>query len=158
MQVDAKVVEYLKQVLTNELTAINQYFMHAKMCEDWGLGKLAAVTRSESIDEMRHAERLTERILFLEGLPNLQDLGKLKIGEDVEEQLRADLRLEQEAIPLLREAIGYCRDQRDEGSKELLQGILRDEEAHVDFLETQLRLVEQVGLQNYQQTQMEGAE
>ncbi|MFA9461925.1 bacterioferritin [Thiohalorhabdus methylotrophus] len=155
MQGDAKVVEYLNRVLTNELTAINQYFMHAKICEDWGLKHLASATRSESIDEMRHAERLMERVLFLEGLPNLQDLNKLKVGEDVEEQLRADLRLEGEAIPLLREAITYCRDQHDEGSKEILQHILDDEEAHVDFLETQLALIEKVGIQNYLQSQME---
>ncbi|HKJ87563.1 MAG TPA: bacterioferritin [Gammaproteobacteria bacterium] len=158
MKGDAKVVEYLNRVLTNELTAINQYFMHGKMCADWGLPRLASITRNESIEEMRHAEQLTERVLFLEGLPNLQDLNKLRIGENVEEQLRADLRLEEEAIPLLREAIAYCRDQRDDGSKELLQHILDEEEAHVDFLETQLELIERVGIQNYLQTQMEGGE
>ncbi|KPV40706.1 bacterioferritin [Thiohalorhabdus denitrificans] len=157
MKGDAKVIEYLNRVLTNELTAINQYFMHAKMCEDWGLKKLAEVTRKESIEEMRHAEELMDRVLFLEGLPNLQDLGKLRVGEDVQEQLRNDLGLEQDAIPLLREAIVYCRENGDEVSKDLFQRILDDEEEHVDFLETQLELIDKVGLQNYLQTQMESA-
>jgi bacterioferritin len=158
MKGDAKVIEYLNAVLRNELTAINQYFMHAKMCQDWGLNKLAATSRHESIEEMRHAESLMERILFLGGLPNLQELGKLKVGENVHEQLSNDLALEQEAMPLLREAIPYCRDNGDEVSKDLLQRILDDEEAHVDFLETQLELIDKVGVQNYLQTQMEAAE
>ncbi|MFA9462372.1 bacterioferritin [Thiohalorhabdus sp. Cl-TMA] len=158
MKGDAKVIEYLNKVLTNELTAINQYFMHYKMCEDWGLKKLASKSRTESIEEMQHAENLMERILFLEGLPNLQDIGKLRVGEDVQEQLRNDLALEQDAIPLLREAIVYCRDNRDDVSKELFQRILDDEEEHVDFLETQLELIDKVGLQNYLQNQMEDAE
>ncbi|MFB6260215.1 MAG: bacterioferritin, partial [Thiohalorhabdaceae bacterium] len=139
-------------------TAINQYFMHAKMLEDWGLHKLATASRNESIEEMRHAERLMDRILFLEGLPNLQELGKLKIGETVQEQLSNDLALEHEAIPDLRAGINYCRDNGDDVSKDLLQRILDDEETHVDFLETQLALIERVGVQNYLQTQMEAAE
>ena len=157
MKGDAKVIEHLNTVLKNELTAINQYFMHAKMCEDWGLKKLAATTRNESIEEMRHAESLMDRILFLEGLPNLQDLGKLRVGETVQEQLQNDLALERDAIPDLRAGVIYCRDNGDEVSKELFQRILDDEEAHVDFLETQLDLIDKVGLQNYLQTQMEGA-
>ena len=158
MQGDAKIIDYLNRVLTNELTAINQYFTHAKMCSNWGLHRLASVTRGESIEEMHHAEALMDRLLFLEGLPNLQDLNKLRIGEDVTEQRRADHQLEQEAIPLLREAIAYCREQGDDGSKELLQRILADEEAHVDFLETQLELIDKVGLSNYLQSQLESSE
>jgi bacterioferritin len=158
MKGDSKVIEYLNQVITNELTAINQYFVHAKMCADWGLDKLAKVTRDESIDEMRHAEELMDRVLFLEGLPNLQDIKKLRIGEDVKEQLSNDLALEHEAIPVLREAITYCRDNNDEVSKALFQKILDDEEEHVDFLETQLDLIDKVGLQNYLQSQMEGGD
>ncbi len=158
MKGDAKIIEYLNKVLTNELTAINQYFLHAKMCEDWGLKKLAATQRQESFGEMHHAEQLMERILFLEGLPNLQDLGKLKVGEKVQELLQNDLALERDAIPLLREAINYCRDNDDDVSKDLFQRILDDEEKHVDFLETQLDLIDKVGLQNYLQSQMEPAE
>ena len=158
MKGDTKVIEHLNKTLKNELTAINQYFMHAKMCEDWGLKKLAKVSRDESIDEMRHAESLMDRILFLEGVPNLQDLGKLRVGETVQEQLSNDLALEQDAIPDLRAAINYCRDNDDDVSKDLFQRILDDEEAHVDFLETQLELIDKVGLQNYLQTQMEAAE
>jgi bacterioferritin len=158
MQGDPKVIEYLNKVITNELTAINQYFVHAKMCSDWGLTQLAKATRDESIDEMRHAEELMERVLFLGGLPNLQDLNKLRIGEEVKEQLQNDLSLEQDAIPVLREAINYCRDNDDDVSKALFQKILDDEEEHVDFLETQLELIDKVGLQNYLQSQMESAE
>ena len=158
MKGDTKVIEHLNKVLKNELTAINQYFMHAKMCEDWGLKKLAKVSRDESIEEMRHAEALMDRILFLEGLPNLQELGKLRVGETVQEQLQNDLALEQDAIPDLRAAINYCRDNDDDVSKDLFQRILDDEETHVDFLETQIDLIDKVGLQNYLQTQMEAAE
>jgi len=158
MKGDAKVIEHLNKVLKNELTAINQYFMHGKMCEDWGLKKLAAASRNESIDEMRHAERLMDRILFLGGLPNLQELGKLNVGETVQEQLNNDMALEHDAIPDLRAGINYCRDNDDDVSKDLLQRILDDEEAHVDFLETQLALIDQVGIQNYLQSQMETAE
>ena len=158
MQGDSKVIDYLNRVLANELTAINQYFTHGKMCQNWGLERLGAATRQESIEEMRHAEALVDRVLFLEGLPNLQDLGKLRIGETVEEQLRSDLDLELEALPLLREGVAYCRDHTDEGSKELLQGILTDEERHVDFLETQLDLIQKVGIDNYLQSQMGASE
>ncbi len=158
MQGDAKAIEYLNRVLTNELTAINQYFVHAKMCEDWGFRKLAKATQNESFQEMRHAEHLMERILFLEGLPNLQEIGKLRVGEGVQEQLQNDLALEQDAIPVLREAITYCRNNHDDLSKDLFQRILDDEEAHVDFLETQLKLIDKVGLSNYLQSQMEAAE
>jgi len=158
MQGDAQIIDYLNRVLTNELTAINQYFTHAKMCENWGFKRLAAVSRQESIEEMRHAESLMDRILFLEGLPNLQDLNKLRLGEDVTEQLRADLKLEQEAIPLLREAIAHCREKGDDPTMQLLQHILADEEAHVDFLETQLELIDKVGLNNYLQSQLESSE
>lgn len=154
MQGDKKIIAYLNQVLTNELTAINQYFMHYKMCDNWGFKKLAEVNRKESIEEMKHAEDLMDRILFLEGLPNLQDLHKINVGETVEEQLRLDLDLEMQAAPLLREAVEYCRTQHDEVSKALLQDILDAEEEHIDWLETQLELIDKVGIQNYLQSQM----
>lgn len=154
MQGDKKIIAYLNQALTNELTAINQYFMHYKMCDNWGFEKLADVNRKESIEEMKHAERLMDRILFLEGLPNLQDLHKINVGENVEEQMRLDLNLEMQAAPLLREAIAYCRAQHDEVSKALFQDILEAEEEHIDWLETQLELIQKVGIQNYLQSQM----
>lgn len=154
MQGDKKIIAYLNQALTNELTAINQYFMHYKMCDNWGFERLADVNRKESIEEMKHAERLMDRILFLEGLPNLQDLHKISVGENVEEQLRLDLNLEMQAAPLLREAIEYCRVQHDEVSKALFQDILEAEEEHIDWLETQLELIQKVGIQNYLQSQM----
>ncbi len=154
MQGDKKVIAFLNQVLTNELTAINQYFIHAKMCMNWGYKKLAETNRAESIEEMQHADTLMERILFLEGLPNLQDLHKINVGETVEEQLKLDLDLEMHAAPLLREAVQYCREQHDEVSKALLQKILDAEEEHIDWLETQMSLIQQVGLQNYLQSQM----
>jgi bacterioferritin len=154
MQGDPEVIEFLNEQLTGELTAINQYFLHAKMQENFGWTKLAKYTRHESFDEMKHAEVLTDRILFLEGLPNFQTLGKLKIGENPVEILRCDLALELEGIPLLREAIAYCETVGDYVSRKLFADILENEEEHVDWLETQLDLVERIGEQNYLQSQM----
>ena len=155
MKGDKKVIEFLNKALYNELTAINQYFLHAKMLKNWGLGRWAKHEYEESIDEMKHADKLAERILFLEGLPNFQALGKLKIGEGPREILECDLALELEGIPLLREAIAYCEEVDDYVSRELFVDILEDEEEHVDWLETQLDLVERVGLRNWLQEQME---
>ncbi|NKB35435.1 MAG: bacterioferritin [Pseudomonadales bacterium] len=151
---DPKVIEYLNKALGNELVAINQYFLHSRMYEDWGLAKLAAKEYEESVDEMKHADELTKRILFLEGLPNLQDLGKLLIGENVKEMLECDLRLEHMACPDLREGIAYCESVSDYVSRDLLSSILDSEEEHVDWLETQLSLIERVGIENYQQSMM----
>jgi bacterioferritin len=154
MKGDAKVIEFLNRALRNELTAINQYFLHSRMFKDWGLKALADHEYHESIDEMKHADQLIERILFLEGLPNLQDMGKLRIGENTREILECDLALEMDAIPLLREAIAYSESCSDYVSRDLFDSILDSEEEHVDWLETQLDLVERVGLENYQQSQM----
>jgi bacterioferritin len=154
MKGDAKVIEYLNKALGNELVAINQYFLHAKMYKDWGLDVLGDYEYHESIDEMKHADKLTERILFLEGLPNLQDLGKLFIGENTKEMLECDLKLEHQAIPLLREAIAYCESVKDYVSRDLFSEILDNEEEHVDWLETQLGLIDKVGMENYLQSQM----
>ena len=151
---DPKINEWLNQVLKNELTAINQYFLHAKMFEDWGLSELAKHERAESIDEMQHADALIERILFLEGLPNLQDLGKLFIGQDVKEMFECDLALETEAIPVLRDAIAFCETAGDYVTRDLFDGILKSEEAHVDWLETNLDLIEKMGIRNYIQSGM----
>lgn len=154
MKGDTKIIQYLNQALTNELTAINQYFLHAKMYKNWGLDKIADYEYHESIDEMKHADKLTDRILFLEGLPNLQDMGKLMIGENIQEMLACDLKLEQHAIPLLRDAIAYAESIKDYVTRDLLAEILESEEEHVDWIETQLELIDKVGLQNYTQSQM----
>jgi bacterioferritin len=154
MKGDAKVVDFLNRVLTNELTAINQYFLHARMFRHWGLGKLDEYEYHESVDEMKHADKLINRILFLEGLPNLQQLNKLLIGESVPEALKCDLQLELQAIPVLREAIAYCESCADYVSRELFEDILEGEEEHVDWLETQLALIDKMGLQNYLQSQV----
>jgi bacterioferritin len=149
MQGDAKVIGFLNKALYNELTAINQYFLHAKMLKNWGLKTLAAHEHHESIDEMKHADALAERILFLDGLPNFQALGKLRIGETPVEILRCDLALELEAVPLLREAIAHCETVSDFVSRQLFADILNSEEEHIDWIETQLSLVERLGEQNY---------
>lgn len=155
MKGDPKVIEFLNEALKNELTAINQYFLHAKMLKNWGMTKLADFEYHESIDEMKHADKLAERILFLEGLPNFQLLGRLKIGETVEEILKADLALEHEALPQLREGIAYCESVRDFVTRDLFAHILENEEEHVDTLETQFELIDRMGIHNYVQMQSE---
>jgi bacterioferritin len=152
------VIAVLNRVLYNELIAINQYFLHSRMLRNWGVKRLAEYEYKESLDEMRHADKLVERILFLEGLPNLQDLGKLLIGEDIEEILRADLKLEQNALPALRDGIALCEKHSDYNSRELLETILDSEEEHIDFLEAQFELIKRMGLQNYVQLQSRPAE
>jgi len=158
VQGDPKVLQYLNRVLKNELTAINQYFLHARMLRHWGVTRLGAYEYKESTDEMKHADRLVERILMLDGLPNLQDLDKLFIGETVVEALQADLQLEQGAVSSLREAIAHCETVRDFVSRDLLAEILEAEEGHIDFIETQLGLVEKIGVGNYIQLQSGEAE
>ncbi|MFT4025893.1 MAG: bacterioferritin [Novosphingobium sp.] len=158
MKGDAKVIEYLNKVLLNELTAINQYWLHYRMLEHWGIAKLADYERHESIDEMKHADKLAERIFFLDGLPNFQNVGKLRVGESVEEILKADLAVELEAVPMLKEAIAHCETVRDYNSRELFEAILDSEEEHIDFLEKQFDLIERMGIENYIQLQSKPAE
>ncbi len=157
MQGDAKVIEFLNAALLNELTAINQYWLHYRMLDNWGVKKLAEYERHESIDEMKHADKLADRILFLDGLPNFQAIGRLHVGETVEEILKADLATEHEAIPVLRDAVAHCESVRDYVSRDLFAEILGNEEEHVDFLEKQFDMIERMGLQNYVQLQSEAA-
>jgi len=149
MKGDKKIIDILNDVLTAELTAINQYFVHGEMCENWGYDRLHHLIRQHSIGEMKHAEEVIERILFLEGLPNMQRLGKINIGESVDEQLRLDLALEMDAVARLNPAIEQCRELDDNTTRSLLEEILRDEEEHIDWIEAQIALIEQVGGQNY---------
>ena len=158
MKGDLKVIEYLNEALKNELTAVNQYWLHYRMLDNWGLATLAHFERHESIDEMKHADRLAERILFLEGLPNFQLLGRLRIGETVEEILKADLALEYEALPQLKDAIAHCESVRDFVSRDLFADILENEEEHVDILEKQFEMIARMGLENYIQLQSKPAE
>ena len=157
MKGNPDIIAALNRVLHNELIAINQYFLHSRMLKDWGINKLGDYEYGESIDEMKHADALVERILFLEGLPNLQDLGKLLIGENVEEILKCDLKLEQDALPALREGIALCERESDYVSRELLREILSSEEEHIDFIEAQFDLIERMGLENYVQLQSSAA-
>jgi bacterioferritin len=154
MKGDAKVIGYLNAVLRNELVAINQYFLHSRMYKDMGLMELADHEYSESLDEMKHADQLIERILFLEGLPNMQDIGKLRIGEATREMIECDLALEMDALPELKDAIAYCEECRDFVSRDLFDSILASEEEHVDWLETQLALIDKMGIENYLQAKM----
>lgn len=153
-----KTIEYLNEVLKNELTAINQYFLHARMLKNWGMTRIAEYEYHESIDEMKHADTLTERILFLEGLPNFQALGKLLIGENLVEILECDLKMEHQAVPVLRDAIQHCEEVRDYVSREIFERILENEEEHIDWLETQRDLIGSMGLENYVQLQSEPAD
>jgi bacterioferritin len=157
MKGNERVIEFLNESLKNELTAINQYWLHYRLLDHWGIHKLAEYERHESIDEMKHADSLSERILFLDGLPNFQHLGRLKIGENVEEVLRADLALEMEAVVQLREAIAYSEEVRDYVSRDLFAEILSNEEEHIDFIERQLDMIGNMGLQNYIQLQSKPA-
>lgn len=158
MKGDAKVIEFLNKALLNELTAINQYWLHYRMLDNWGVKKLAEYERHESIDEMKHADLLADRILFLDGLPNFQALGRLRVGESVEEILKADLALEMDALPLLRDAIEHCETVRDYVSRDLFQKILESEEEHVDVIEKQFDMIERMGIENYIQLNSKATE
>ncbi|MBB6428014.1 bacterioferritin [Sphingopyxis sp. JAI128] len=157
MKGDEKVIDFLNEALKNELTAINQYWLHYRMLDNWGVARLAAFERAESIDEMKHADKLADRILFLGGLPNFQLLGRLRVGETVEEILKADLAVEEEAIPLLKDAIAHCESVRDYVSRDLFADILESEEHHVDELEKQFEMIERMGIENYIQLQSKPA-
>ena len=157
MQGDAKVLDYLNQALKNELTSVNQYFLHARMLDNWGMRRLGKIEYQESIDEMRHADRLIKRILFLQGLPNLQDLGKLFIGEDVREILECDLKREMAAHPMYQAAIAHCESVKDFVTRDLLEGIMHEEEKSIDFIEVQFDLIKQIGIENYIQLQSSSA-
>ena len=156
MKGDPKVIDALNEILTGELTAINQYFLHARMCKDWGYERIGDKIYKESIDEMKHAQNLTDRVLFLEGLPNLQRLGKLSIGENVKEILEADLKLEMDAREHLKAAIKVCFDATDHASRELFEHILVDEEHHIDWIESQLKIIDDIGIENYLSEQIGG--
>lgn len=158
MRGDPQVIDFLNKALLNELTAINQYWLHYRLLANWGIKRLADYERHESIDEMKHADTLADRILFLDGLPNFQALGKLRVGESVEEILKADLALEHDAVPLLKEAIAHCEAVRDYISREIFERILESEEEHIDFLEKQFDMIERMGIQNYCQLQSKPAE
>ena len=158
MKGDKKIIEVLNDVLTAELTAINQYFVHGEMCENWGYDRLHHMIRKHSIEEMKHAEEVIERILFLEGIPNMQRLGKVNIGESVAEQFRLDLGLEMEAVERLNKGITVCNEIGDNNSRHLLEEILEDEEEHIDWIEAQIALIEQVGVQNYLAQQIRHSE
>ena len=158
MKGDPKVIDFLNEALKNELTAINQYWLHYRLFDHWGVRKLAEFEKHESIDEMKHADMLSERILFLDGLPNFQLLGRLRIGESVEEVLKADLALEMDALPLLRDAIEHCEKVRDYISRDLFRRILDSEEEHVDTLERQFEMIERMGMENYVQLQSKAAD
>ncbi len=158
MKGDPKVIEHLNVALRNELTAVNQYWLHYRLLDNWGVARLAEFERHESIDEMKHADKLAERILFLDGLPNFQLLGRLRVGESVEEVLKADLALEEEALPPLRDAIAYCESVRDFVSRDLFADILESEEEHVDTLEKQFDMIRQMGIENYIQLQSKPTE
>ena len=158
MQGDPQVIDFLNKALTNELTAINQYWLHYRVLKNWGIEKLAEYERGESIDEMKHADSLAERILFLDGLPNFQALGRLRIGENVEEILKADMEAEQQGAKLYRELIAHAETARDYVTRDLARGILADEEKHIDFIETQFEMIARMGLQNYVQLQSKPAE
>jgi bacterioferritin len=158
MKGDDQVIQHLNETLKNELTAVNQYWLHYRMLDNWGVKRLAEFERKESIDEMKHADRFAERILFLEGLPNFQALGRLRIGENVEEILKADLEAELEAVEMYRNGAAYCETVKDYTSRELFEEVLKDEEGHVDFVETQFEMISRMGIQNYVQLQSEHAE